>query len=89
MSMENVPPEADGKGVSAGAIAALGSGVLLVVFMLQNTDEVPVTFLFWDVTWPIWLIVLVSAGLGAFIWLGAGIMRRHRRRKERRHDRRD
>jgi uncharacterized integral membrane protein len=57
--------------------------------MVQNTGDVTVSFLVWDFTWPIWLLILVSAAFGALIWLGLGIMRRHRRRKERRENRRD
>ena len=52
--------------------------------MVQNTQDVDVEFLFWDFTWPLWLIVLASSTLGALVMLGVGIVRRHRRRKERR-----
>ena len=75
--------------IRGGAIAAIGGGALLVLFMLQNTDDVHVELLWWDLTWPLWLIVLLSAALGAFVWLGLGVIRRHRRRKERREERRD
>jgi len=67
----------------------LGGLALLAIFMIQNTDDVTVHFLTLDFDWPVWLIVLVSAAVGAFIWIGLGILRRHRRRKERRADRRD
>ena len=40
-------------------------------------------------TWPLWLLTMASAVLGALVWLGLGVMRRHRRRKERRQARRD
>ena len=63
--------------------------LVLVIFMLQNTEDVKVDFLFWDFTFPVWLLTLASAAIGAFVWLGLGILRRHRRRKERREDRRD
>jgi uncharacterized integral membrane protein len=75
--------------VSGGAIATIGGGVLLLVFMLQNTEKVKVKFLAWDFSWPVWLLVLVSALVGALIWFGAGVLRRHRRRKERREERRN
>jgi uncharacterized integral membrane protein len=75
--------------LGGGAIASIIGGALLLVFVFQNTEDVPVSFLAWDFTWPVWLLILVSAVLGAVIWIGLGIMRRHRRRKERRHDRRD
>jgi uncharacterized integral membrane protein len=75
--------------LGGGAIASLtGVGVLLV-FMVQNTADVTVHFLFWSFTWPLWLLILVTAIIGAFVWFGFGVMRRHRRRKARRADRRD
>jgi uncharacterized integral membrane protein len=94
MSMERTPANggasaSDGRRLGGGAIAAIGGGAALVIFMLQNTIDVPVKFLFWDFTWPLWLLVIVSALAGALLWFGLGVLRRHRRRKERREDRRD
>jgi uncharacterized integral membrane protein len=89
----SAPPVATGEkpGVKlgGGAIAAISGAALLVIFMVQNTQDVTVEFLFWDFTWPLWLVVLMSATFGALIWLGLGVIRRHRRRAERRDDRRD
>jgi uncharacterized integral membrane protein len=82
-------PEADGRRLGGGAIASLTSGALLVIFMVQNTESVRLDFLFWSFTWPLWLLTIASALLGALVWFGLGVMRRHRRRKERRQDRRD
>jgi uncharacterized integral membrane protein len=75
--------------LGGGAIASLAGLAVLIIFMTQNTDDVDVDFLVWDFTWPIWLLVLVSALIGALVWFGLGVLRRHRRRKERRADRRD
>lgn len=75
--------------IGAGAIMALGSAGLLLVFMLQNRESVTLHFLVWSFTWPLWLFVLLDAVLGAFVWLGFGVLRRHRRRKARREARRD
>jgi uncharacterized integral membrane protein len=72
-----------------GAIASIGGFALLLVFIVQNTDDVKLDFLFWSFTWPVWLLVIVSAALGALVWLGLGVLRRHRRRHERREARRD
>jgi len=81
---------AEGRGLrlGGGAIASLGGAAALGTFMVQNTEDVTVHFLVWDFTWPVWLLILVAALFGALIWLGLGILRRHRRRKERRADRR-
>src|SRR5829696_8487679 len=79
----------DGAGLrlSAGAIVSgAGTGALLA-FMLQNRDDVEVSFLVWDFTLSVWLLTLISALLGAVVWFSLGVLRRHRRRKERRHAR--
>jgi len=76
-------------GLGGGAIASISGLALLLIFIVQNTDDVKLDFLFWDFTWPLWLLTIVSALLGALVWFGFGVMRRHRRRKERRADRRD
>ncbi|MGY1733890.1 lipopolysaccharide assembly protein LapA domain-containing protein [Geodermatophilus sp. SYSU D01045] len=70
--------------LSGGVVAALAGGGLLLVFMLQNRQDVTLEFLFWSFTWPLWLFTLVDAFLGAILWLGLGVLRRHRRRVARR-----
>jgi uncharacterized integral membrane protein len=90
----NQPVSNSGRGgnsgarLGAGAIASLSGAGLLVVFMLQNRAQTNLRFLWWGFTWPLWLLILVSAVFGAVLWLGLGVLRRHRRRKERRQDRR-
>jgi uncharacterized integral membrane protein len=74
--------------LGAGAIASLVGVALLVVFMVQNTERVTLSFLFWDFTWPLWLLTVVAALVGALVWFGAGVVRRHRRRTDRRAERR-
>ena len=76
-------------GLSTGVIAALTGGGLLLVFMVQNRDPVTLKFLLWQLTWPVWFFTLVVAILGSLVWIGFGIMRRHRRRVARRDARRD
>jgi uncharacterized integral membrane protein len=70
--------------LSGGVIATLTGGGLLVVFMVQNTQDVTLQFLFWSLTMPLWLFTLMVAILGSIVWIGFGILRRHRRRKARR-----
>lgn len=81
--------EGQGRRVGAGAIASLTGAGLLLVLMIQNTEDVTLDFLFWSFTWPLWLFTLMTALIGAVVWIGLGVMRRHRRRKARREDRRD
>jgi len=90
MTMENVPGSAaaDGRKFGAGAIASLVGVAVLVIFLVQNREDVEVEFLFWEFTWPVWLLALVAAVAGALVWFGLGVLRRHGRRKERRDDRR-
>ena len=74
--------------LSSGVIASLTGVGLLVIFMVQNTQPVTLQFLFWSFTWPLWLFTLVMALVGGLVWIGLGVVRRHRRRKARRDDRR-
>src|SRR5262245_45634747 len=62
--------ERQGLRLGGGAIASLSSVAALVVFMVQNTNDVTVTFLFWEFTWPVWLLIRVSAGIGPLVWFG-------------------
>ncbi|SFL15131.1 lipopolysaccharide assembly protein LapA domain-containing protein [Geodermatophilus ruber] len=82
-------PSPDGARISGGVLATLAGGGLLAVFMVQNTENVTLHFLFWSFTWPLWLFTLTVAALGAVVWLGVGVLRRHRRRQARRDARRE
>ncbi len=79
--------EGQGRRLGAGAIVSLSGSALLLVFMIQNTEDVTLDFLFWNFTCPLWLFTLVTALVGALVWFGLGVMRRHRRRTARREDR--
>ena len=85
---DSTTPPAQGRRLGGGAIASLSGIGLLVIFMIQNTERVRLDFLFWSFIWAL-LLVVASALLGALVWFGLGVMRRHRRRKERRQARRD
>src|SRR5688572_28561678 len=54
--------------LTGGAIASLTGVGLLVIFMLQNTDDVKIDFLAWSFTWPLWLLCLLMALVGAMVW---------------------
>ncbi len=89
---DSTRPEAEqqqGMQLSGGVIASLSGVAALVIFMSQNTEDVTVQFLGWEFTWPVWLLILVSALIGALVWFGLGVLRRHSRRSERRDERRD
>jgi uncharacterized integral membrane protein len=62
------------------AILLIVVAVLLLVFVLQNTNEADVNFLFWDAAVPLWIVIAIAAGLGfAGGWLVAWLRARRRR----------
>ena len=86
-------PDGGGPGSGArtsdGATASPTGVCVLIIFMIQNTEDVTLHFLVWNFTWPLWLFTIVTAVFGALVWFGLGVLRRHRRRKARREDRRN
>ena len=84
----NGQAQAPGRRLGAGAITGLTGIGLLLVFMIQNTEDVKIDFLYWNFTWPLWLYTFAITLVGALVWVGWGVLRRHRRRKERRQERR-
>ncbi len=76
--------ERDAPLLSGGAIAALSGLAALLIFIFQNTETVEFRFLILRFSWPLWLYTIVMALIGALIWFGLGVLRRRRRRIERR-----
>jgi uncharacterized integral membrane protein len=74
--------------LSGGAITSLAGLAVLLIFVIQNRQDVRVHFLSVSFIWPLWVYTIVMAVFGALVWFGLGVMRRHRRRKERRESRR-
>jgi uncharacterized integral membrane protein len=77
-------PASQRRRLGAGAIASLIAAALLIIFMIQNLKDVRLHFLVWNFSLALWLLTLISALLGALVWIGLGVVRRHRRRMERR-----
>lgn len=69
-----------GRRLSGGAIASLAGVGVLLIFIVQNTEDVRFDFLSLSFTWPLWLYTIVTALFGALVWFGLGVMRRQRRR---------
>jgi len=65
--------------IGAGVIFSLIGVVALIIFMIQNTQDIRVHFLVWHFTWSLWILVLVAALVGALAWAGGGVVRRYRR----------
>lgn len=74
--------------LSGGAVVSLVAAAILLIFIIQNTGNINVSFLFLHFSWPLWVYTIAVAVVGALIWFGLGVMRRHRRRVERREVRR-
>ena len=49
----------DTQGIAWGFVAFLLGAALLATFVVQNTEEVLVEFLFWDVTMSIGVVIMV------------------------------
>jgi uncharacterized integral membrane protein len=83
------PTEAPGRGrvLSGGAAVSLVGLGALIIFIIQNTDPVEFRFLFLRFSWPLWLYTIIAALLGALVWFGLGVIRRHRRRVQHRRGR--
>lgn len=81
---QQAEPGQQGRKLGGGAIASLSGAAVLLIFVLQNTEDVRFDFLFLQFTWPLWFYTIVVALFGALVWFGMGVVRRHRRRKARR-----
>jgi uncharacterized integral membrane protein len=57
---------------------------LLVLFVLQNTEEIRIDFLFWHGRWPAWIVILLVALLGLVVgWIAATVRGRRLRGRDR------
>lgn len=69
-------------GTSFGAIAAAIVAVAAVIFILQNSEEASVDFLFISATVPLSVVIVISMILGAVLGWVMGYMRRRKRRRQ-------
>ena len=90
--MSEVPPPT-GQKASAGRYVMPGIAgaivIALLAFILQNTQSVKLSWLFWSFSWPLWLLLVVTIVLSLIAGQILLMLRRHRRRKARREGRRD
>jgi len=63
----------NGRLIGAGLLA-----LLLAVVILQNRDSTDVTLLFWDVSAPLWLVLLATAVVALIAAELVGAVRRRR-----------
>lgn len=85
MNEEPKPLEAkpDGKKlpIPPGLVAAVLLAVALIFFVVQNGDDVAFEWLVFDMTGPLWVVILVAAVAGAVLNEVFGLIRRRRRRR--------
>jgi uncharacterized integral membrane protein len=70
-------------------VALLFVGLFTAIFVLQNTDETEVKFLFWSVDVPLAGALLLAAVLGGIITFLVTFARRRAVRRRSRRDERD
>jgi uncharacterized integral membrane protein len=70
-------PRKEGRGWKFWLLVA--AGVLFAIFVIQNSQDVQVDFLFTTTDTPLFLALLIAGGLGALIgWAGPRVRRRDR-----------
>ena len=66
--------------IGFGMIVSAVILVALVVFVIQNLDEVEVEFLFLSVSFPLWLVAVIFLALGVVLgWIWRWMSRRRKR----------
>jgi uncharacterized integral membrane protein len=68
--------------VAPRAIVALLALIAAVVFIAQNRNRVETTFLFFEGTPRLWVVILVSLILGALLGQAVALLARRRRRND-------
>ena len=58
--------------------------VALIFFVVQNGDEVAFSWLVFDMTGPLWVVIVVAAVAGAVLGEVIGFLRRRRQRSRQR-----
>ena len=72
-------------GLSPALIAAAVIVVVLVIFILQNSDRAPIEFLFFERRTPVWVAIGIGIVLGIILdRLVTAWWRRSRRRRDER-----
>jgi uncharacterized integral membrane protein len=60
-------------------LIALMIAALFLRFLVDNSETQTVSFLWWDWSSPLWLILIISAVIGVVVWEMASYLRRRRR----------
>lgn len=76
-----VTPVFRGTGVSAALVVGVVLAILTLIVAVQNTDDVGLDFLFWDVEAPLVAVILAAAIAGVLLDETLGFFWRRRRRR--------
>jgi uncharacterized integral membrane protein len=81
---EPEPRRGESTGIAWGAILLMLGIALVVVFTVQNTDPVPVRFMWMEGQFPLAIVILITIGAVVLITelIGVSYRRRRRRRRE-------
>ena len=69
---------------STGLVRVIGAALIaaaLIAFIGQNRSDTQVSWLFLDAVWPLWLLIVIAAVLGAVLSEVLGWLIRRRRRR--------
>lgn len=76
VQMQRAPKKGRGRLIVVGVIA-----VLVLVFILQNGADTQLNYLWFDFTWPAWLLIVISLVVGVVAGLLIGAYARYSRRR--------
>ena len=81
-----MPARSESTGIAWGAIFAFAGIALVIVFAVQNTDPVPVRFLWMEGEHPLAIVILITVGVVILLTelIGVSYRKRRRRRREER-----
>lgn len=65
------------RGAPIGLIVSGVAFVVVLIFIFQNSESAKVKFLWLNVEWGVWFVILVSMLLGAIVGWGFRFWRRH------------
>lgn len=80
MADEELPEKEEALTGLGTVVSAAVVAIALVAFIVQNTDDTPVQWLFIDRSAPLWIVIVISAVAGAVLSEVLGWVIRRRRR---------
>ena len=82
-AVETLGRRSESTGIAWGAIVAFAGIALVIVFAVQNTDPVPVRFLWMEGQHPLAIVILITVGAEILLTELIGVIYRRTRRRRR------